>query len=324
MQRPKRAWQVLVLIYAVTALAAGGANAYELIAQVEQSRPVASTQAIPSPTTPDVPAPAGQSAALGPVLAEVIPLGRKAIRLPIVEYHYIRVVTNPYDRLGWNLSVTPQNFKAQLDWLAAHDYHPVTFDDVRAYFQGRKVLPARPVVLTFDDGYQNFWDVARPMLADHQFKAVAYIVPGFWGQAWYMTAAEVLELDRSGLVEIASHTMNHANLADSSPGTRVYQLDVSRGTLEHLLGHQVLDFCYPSGDFNGAAVAAVGSAGYITATTQVPGTTLAWSARLVWPRVRAAGGETLPAYVTGLGQPEPTVTVLMPPAPVPTPRPGYF
>jgi peptidoglycan/xylan/chitin deacetylase (PgdA/CDA1 family) len=162
------------------------------------------------------------------------------------------------------------------------------------------------------------------MLAAHQFKAVAYVVPGFWGQAWYMTPAEIVDLDRSGLVEIASHTMNHVDLKTSSAANRVYQLNTSRRMLEHLLGHSVLDFCYPSGQFDAASVSAVGGAGYMTATTQMPGTTLAWSARLLWPRVRAAGGETLADFATGLGQPEPTMAELVPPSPAPKVRPGVF
>ena len=253
--------------------------------------------------------------ASSPVVDGVIPLGLSGIRVPILEYHYIRVDSNRYDPLGFNLSVTPANFSAQMDWLASHGYHPVTFDDLRAYFQGRVRLPARPVVLTFDDGHQDFFTTAFPILESHGFKAVSYIVPGFFGRRAYMTPSEVIQLDASGLVEIGSHTVNHVNLTLSTPAEQTYQLLASESMLEHLLGHPVLDFCYPSGRFNAAVVEAVGKAGYVTATTEMPGTELAWSARLIWPRVRVSGGESLQMFVADLGQPEPSVLVSVPPSP---------
>ncbi len=237
----------------------------------------------------------------------VIPLGRRAIAVPILEYHYIRVNPYPNDRLGFNLSVTPLDFQAQMTWLDTHGYHPVTFDDLRAYFAGKAPLPDRPVVLTFDDGYLDFLTAAEPVLQAHGFEAVAYIVPGFWGRKSYMSAAEVKALDRSGLVEIASHTMDHVDLSASTPAERAYELDRSRQALEKLLGHPVLDFCYPVGAFGNGAVGAVGAAGYATATTETPGSELSWPARLMWPRIRVNGGETLDAFIAGLGAPEAAV-----------------
>lgn len=245
----------------------------------------------------------------------VIPLGRSEIRVPILEYHYIRVNPNPRDQLGFNLSVTPTNFSAQMDWLASHGYHPITFDDLHAYFEGKKPLPARPVVLTFDDGHLDFFTTAFPILQAHGFKAVSYIVPGFLGTYRYMTAAEVKQLNRSGLVEIGSHTVHHVNLTTASPANLFFEVDASKKMLEDLLGHPILDFCYPSGRFNAAVLAAVGDAGYVTATTELPGIELAWSARLTWPRVRVPGGETLQMFVANLGQPEPWILQSAPPSP---------
>ena len=317
MRLKKQIWASLVAIYTVLTILAGIAAVTSEFGQ----RPARFPQ-----LTPAVAAAGPRHVApLPPPGHElVVPLGRSAIRLPILQYHYIRVVDRSRDLVGWNLSVTPKDFAAQMDWLQAHAYHPVTFDDVRAYFLGQQPLPARPVVLTFDDGYQNFWDAAEPVLLAHNFKAVTYIVPGFWGQAWYMTPQEVQTLDASGMVEIASHTVNHANIANASPATRAYQLDVSKSMLVKLLGHPVLDFCYPSGKFNLAAAAAVQAAGYATATTEMPGAILSWSTRFVWPRVRVGGGESLASFVQNLGPPETTVNITVPASPAPAPPIGTF
>lgn len=306
---------LVVFCVALTVLVAGAIVSWWL-APVGYARPtsITSLQAVPttSPTTPPT------TVKPSPTTVLVIPLGRRAIRVPILEYHYIRVNPNPRDQLGFNLSVTPTNFSAQMNWLASHGYHPITFDNLRAYFEGKAPLPARPVVLTFDDGYLDFFTTAFPILQAHRFKAVSYIVPGFLGGPRYMTPAEVTHLDRSGLVEIGSHTVHHVNLITSSPANRSFELDASKKMLEGLLRHPVLDFCYPSGDFNAAVVAAVGHAGYVTATTQLPGIELAWSARLIWPRVRVSGGETLQMFVANLGQPEPSILHSAPTSPTPS------
>ena len=80
---------------------------------------------------------------------EVVPVGSSAIRLPILMYHYIRKPPSVRsDLLGYRLSVAPEVFQAQMDWLYANGYHAVNFNQVRAYFAGTKALPTRPFVIT--------------------------------------------------------------------------------------------------------------------------------------------------------------------------------
>ncbi len=198
---------------------------------------------------------------------QVVPLGRRNITLPILMYHYIRKPPSMRtDSLGHNLSISPADFATQMDWLSCNGFHPVDFNDVRAYFAGRQSLPTKPVVITLDDGYEDLYVAAFPILSAHDFKAVAYIVSGFVGRSGYATSDQVLQMDHNG-IEIASHTVNHADLARSSPGSVTRELVDSKLWLEHLLGHPVLDFAYPSGKFNAQVVAAVQQAGYDTAVT---------------------------------------------------------
>ncbi|HYL07684.1 MAG TPA: polysaccharide deacetylase family protein, partial [Candidatus Udaeobacter sp.] len=143
---------------------------------------------------------------------DVIPLGSRSISVPILMYHYIRPSPSiRTDMLGYRLSVTPQNFEVQMDWLYAHGFHAVNFNDLRAYFAGRTPLPAKPVIITLDDGYRDLYTAAYPVLQAHRFTAVAYIVTSFVNQPAYVTAAEVVEMDRAG-IEIASHTIDHSSL----------------------------------------------------------------------------------------------------------------
>jgi peptidoglycan/xylan/chitin deacetylase (PgdA/CDA1 family) len=222
-----------------------------------------------------------------------------AIKVPVVMYHYIRVNPDGRDRLGFALSVTPTDFAAQMDWLARAGYHPITNEDLYAYLNRTRGLPSKPVILTFDDGYADFYTTALPILKSHDFKATAYIVSGFVGRGGYMNGDQIREADRSG-IEIGSHSVNHANLARSSLGSVRAELVDSKRNLEQLLGHPVNAFCYPSGKYTGTVAYEVAAAGYHNATTTAWGAWHSMGDRFVWGRLRAGGGQSLGDYAASV------------------------
>ena len=211
---------------------------------------------------------------------EVIPRGKAAVNVPILMYHYVRVNPVSWDRLGFGLSVTPADFEA----------------------------------LTFDDGYEDFYTTAYPILRAHHYTAVSYVVAGFVGAPRYMSAAQVVELDAAG-VEIAAHSVSHADLTRLSAASLRHEVADAKAMLEGLLRHPVLDFCYPSGKLNAAVAQEVQAAGFLSATTTTPGTLHSVGDRFSWSRVRVEGGESLDTFVQNLGPPEPAE-----PADVPVPR----
>jgi peptidoglycan/xylan/chitin deacetylase (PgdA/CDA1 family) len=239
----------------------------------------------------------------------IVPMGSRSLGLPILMYHYIRPLPSiRTDFLGYRLSVAPADFEAQMDWLHAHGYHPVNFNHMRDYFAGTAPLPSKPVVITLDDGYRDLYTAAYPILRAHGFTAVAYIVPNFVGQPAYVTQSQILEMDRDG-IEIASHTMSHANLARLSFGSAMYELGQSKRWLEQLVGHPVLDFAYPSGKFTPQTVVAVQQAGYSTAVTEQESIPHTMADRYLWGRVRVGGGESLQEFAANLGPSMPSITI---------------
>jgi peptidoglycan/xylan/chitin deacetylase (PgdA/CDA1 family) len=246
------------------------------------------------------PSPAPTAAAV-----DIVPAGLSQVHVPILEYHYIRVNPDPRDRLGFNLSVTPDDFAAQMSWLQTAAYHPIDLTRLRAYFQQRQPLPARAVVLTFDDGYEDFVTAALPVLRAHGFAAVSYVVPGFLGRSGYLTVDQVREIDGDG-IEVAAHTLHHVDLTTTSPAGVNLEVQGSRSALEQIVQHPVLDFCYPSGKYNAPVVAATETAGLQSATTEVPGTAHAWADRMTWTRVRVNGGEQLAQFAASLGTADPS------------------
>jgi peptidoglycan/xylan/chitin deacetylase (PgdA/CDA1 family) len=239
----------------------------------------------------------------------VVPFGRTTLELPILLYHYIRVPPSPRrDLVGYNLSVSPQQFADQMDWLSAHGYHTVTFADLRLYWQHVRPLPAKPVIVTLDDGYQDLYTSAFPILAAHGFTAVAYIVTGFVGNPGYVTRDEIVEMDQYG-IEIGAHTVNHVNLAHSSQPWMAYQLIQSKAWLEQLVGHAVPDMAYPSGKYDAEVVAAVERAGYYSAVTEEFTYLHSQEDRYVWGRVRVSAAESMKTFIADLGPAMPTVMI---------------
>lgn len=175
-------------------------------------------------------------------------------------YHHIRNYADTTDTIGFNLSVTPERFKQQLDLIQSRGYTAITFADL-----ANPNLPAKPIILTFDDGYQNFYDNAWPELKSHNMSAVSYVIVNERGGD-YMTAPEIKTISAAG-IEIGSHTLSHPNLTKISANKVATELTESKASLESLLGRKVISFCYPTGKYNLEIENIVQSNGYEYAVT---------------------------------------------------------
>lgn len=197
------------------------------------------------------------------------------LSVPILLYHY-----------------APADFAAQLEHLRTHSYNVVDLDQVAAAMSGGTPLPDKPVVITFDDGFANQLQ-AFETLRQYNMKATYFIITGGAASQWcigagrrnrdplqpaggcgdsYLNWDQVRMLDRSGLITIGAHTVDHQNLASDSPGQQQFEIAQSKSQLEAQLGHAVNHFCYPYGSYDQTTVDLVRQAGFITATTTLPGT----------------------------------------------------
>src|SRR5579884_3268852 len=116
------------------------------------------------------------------------------LSVPILVYHYIRLVTSKANLLGYDLSVSPVEFASQMDWLKRAGGHPVTLSQVLQAMAGGTPLPPHPIVLTFDDGYDDFATAATPVLLRDGFVGTDFVVSGFVGRPGYMTAQQVQQV----------------------------------------------------------------------------------------------------------------------------------
>ncbi|MEP6775413.1 MAG: polysaccharide deacetylase family protein [Chloroflexota bacterium] len=233
--------------------------------------------------------PIAQSA---PVAAQSKPAA-KQVRVPILMYHYVR--TNPIatDLVGADLSVDPQSFAREMLMLSKAGMHTITLDDLYAALTQGHALPAHPVILTFDDGYEDFYTAAFPVLQALHMRATSFIITGKAGWKGYMTWDQMRDIERSGLVQFESHTVNHVELNKISPAKAEQELIDSKSTLEKELGGSVKYLAYPSGRFNATVVNLAQAVGYEAAVTTQYGSLQSSSGLLALSRVRIPGAESL-------------------------------
>lgn len=217
--------------------------------------------------------------------------GISQVEVPVLMYHYIRVVELPQsDELGFRLSVTPQDFENQLLYLQQNGYQTITPDEFYAALEKKQKFGFKPVLLTFDDGYEDFYTTAFPILKKYNLKATIFVVPGFISEPdrRYLTWEQLRELDQSGLVTIASHTMHHVDVVTNPEANK--EISESQQVLQKFLGHEIDTFAYPGGTFDNRAEKMVDEAGYKLAFTTRFGIWHDFENRFAISRVRVSGG----------------------------------
>ncbi len=173
-----------------------------------------------------------------------------------------------------------RRFEAQMACLKWGGYHVISLSDAcNGIFNGA-ALPSRPVVLTFDDGYKNFYEDAWPVLQKYGYPATVYLVSRLLGkqagwldegkQAPLMEATTIRDLQKEGIT-FGSHTQTHCRLSKLTEQEQRAEILDSKSELEDVLGEPVVDFCYPYGDYDLRSRDLVIQAGYSSALTCIRG-----------------------------------------------------
>jgi peptidoglycan/xylan/chitin deacetylase (PgdA/CDA1 family) len=184
--------------------------------------------------------------------------------VPILEYH---VLGRPQTEVPYpDLYVPRASFRKQMDWLDQQGYEAVTLEQVEeAWYQGG-ALPEKPMVISFDDGYRPQYTFALPTLSQHGWPGVLNLKAK--GSDLYESNVEAM---LAAGWELAAHTINHSDLTTLEGEALEEEIAGSRKLLQDEYGVPVKNFCYPSGRFDSTVIAAVEAAGYVGATTEIPG-----------------------------------------------------
>jgi peptidoglycan/xylan/chitin deacetylase (PgdA/CDA1 family) len=220
--------------------------------------------------------------------------------VPILMYHYIRdIPASSPDKIGYGLSVAPKLFAQQMSWLAANGYTTISMADLANHIAGGQPLPPKPIVLTFDDGYSDFYAAALPVLQRYHFTATTYLVVDFLGKPGYMSWQQAAAVQQAG-IEVGDHTLDHVDLAIQLLPQAQRQIGDSRTALQQRLGVPISTFAYPSGRYNANVIKIVGADGFRSAVTTDPGDHYTSAKLLTLPRVRVPGGVSLAAFAKSL------------------------
>ncbi|MBS2024766.1 MAG: polysaccharide deacetylase family protein [Deltaproteobacteria bacterium] len=188
--------------------------------------------------------------------------------VPILAWHSIGAGDDKF-------SVTSATFSAQLDALAQAGFTPLTLRDVVSAQDAHATLPARPVVLTFDDGLEDAYTTALPALQAHKMRGTFFIVSKFVAAdaahrtvahdkvalRRYLTVDELRALAAAGM-EIGSHTQRHPRMPDLDAESARQELSGSKADLEALIGAPVTTFAYPFNSVRPFLPPLVAAAGY--------------------------------------------------------------
>ena len=223
----------------------------------------------------------------------------------VLMYHMVR---EHIDGAKFNkLRVKPIEFEKQVAWMKAEGFHFVTMQELQANW-GKH--PEKTVAITFDDGYLDNLEHAYPILEKYQAKATIYVVVDRHDRDWstYKKAhhnsgelarepklndEQVKFLAQSGVVEIGSHTLTHANLSKLSDEECLAELTQSKQALEIITQQLVMSFAYPFGIYSERDVEMAKQAGYSNAVTTREGIDLGHPDFMQLQRIKISGKDSL-------------------------------
>lgn len=195
-------------------------------------------------------------------------------KVPILLYHSISERAGPRFK---PFTISPALFSRHMEYLHQHGYTPITITEfIQARERGLHALPRRPVVLTFDDGFADFYTHAFPILKQHNFAATLYVTTGYINDTsrWLrregettrcmLTWDQVVEISQGG-IECGAHSHTHPQL-DTIPLIMArYEIMGSKMILEQHLNQRITTFAYPYGYYTTITQRLVHEAGYTSA-----------------------------------------------------------
>jgi peptidoglycan/xylan/chitin deacetylase (PgdA/CDA1 family) len=196
-------------------------------------------------------------------------------RALIIGYHGIGAMSRRHDPI--DLYVRPELVRVQVRRLLRRGYEFVSMREFAARLREEGGPPRGLAALTFDDGTIDHLTVLPQVLEDLGVPGTVFVCPGLAGQTYpwaapeagvrFMTEDEIRELDEHPLIELGAHTNEHYELDEADAETALEQMAASKETLESLIGHEVLSFCYPRCHYSAAARDVAPVIGFTSAVT---------------------------------------------------------
>lgn len=201
--------------------------------------PIMTPTSAPTSTPTPIPTPTIDMAKYGPCK-----------NIPILMYHHVNTLSGE-QKTSINLTVETGMFASQMDYLVQKGYQTITLNQLVDALNGGAVLPLKPVIITFDDGYEDFYTDVFPALKSHNFQATVFVSSGLVeSSANYLTWSQIREMNQSGLIVFGNHTWSHKNLTGKDRSVAESEITTSQNQFESFLGKKPDFFAYPYGADN--------------------------------------------------------------------------
>lgn len=246
--------------------------------------------ATPVPTLVPSPSPSPSPRPL--TFSEMNNLYGPCVNLPTLMYHHVQSKDVAVAKKQTGLTVNTDVFRSQMEYLKIKNYQTISMNDLINFFDSGKKIPSKSILITFDDGYQDFYTDAFPILRDLGFTATVFVPTGLMENPDYLTWNEIGQMN--GNILFANHTWSHKSVLTKK---EIMQKEILTADIQ--LAERGLNipktFAYPYGPDNFQAENYLNSLGYKLAFTTKPGSILCKQKRFDLPRIRV-GNLSLSSY----------------------------
>ena len=216
------------------------------------------------------------------------------VEAAVMMYHHIGSLPSGADDIRKGLTVSKEEFDSQVKYLTENGYNILTLGQLDKAIENKKV-PEKIAVLTFDDGYDDNFSEALPILKKYKVVGTFFIISSKVDTSEYMSRDQIKELAKAGN-EIGSHSATHPSLDKSKGAQLEKEVKKSKEDLEAISETPIISFCYPAGKYNDETIKALSDAGYkIAVTTHGSTGTLATDKLLEIPRYRISANMSFSA-----------------------------
>ena len=204
----------------------------------------------------------------------------------VLMYHHIQTEKEAAKKKETSLTTYVDYFEKQLQSLKEKNYSVISPKELIDFFDGKNTIPAKAAILTFDDGYSDFYTFAFPLLKQYGFKGTVFVPTGLVDNTRYLTWIQIEEMKSSGLIYFANHTWSHKAVIKNTDDS-LKEIQTADIQLKDRGLNQDLVFAYPYGSHDVTSENILRQLNYKLAFTTSYGVYQCTKSSLSLPRVRA-------------------------------------
>ncbi|MFI5206018.1 MAG: polysaccharide deacetylase family protein, partial [Candidatus Paceibacterales bacterium] len=252
----------LVSIFVLPKLVSGSEIRFDnqsAISKPEVIGATTSAQTVAAPVASPTPAP--------------VVYGGYCLNVPVIFYHHIQPLAEAKTLGHAQLTVDSGIFDSQMAYLVSHGYTTISADQLAQALVNHGLVPSKSIVVSADDGYDDFYTYAYPIIQKYGLTVNLAIPTGLLNNSGYMNWDQLKQMVGSGKIFVYNHTWSHANLVGASSEKAQYEVSTAKKQLSENLDRNSDVFFYPYGNENNAAIGTIKANGYNAAFTTIPGMT---------------------------------------------------